>query len=49
MDQHGPALLSLHWPVKADWVQLRHIRAHDENTIAVGQVSRMIRGGAEAE
>ena len=49
MDQHGPALLGLHWPVKADRVRLRHIRTHDENAIAVSQVSRMVRGGAEAE
>ena len=46
--QHGPALLGQHRPVKADRVRLRHVRTHDENTIAVGQVAWMVRGGAEA-
>jgi len=49
MDQHGPAVLSHHRPVKADRVRLRHIRAHDENTIAVSQVARMVRSGTETK
>src|SRR5262249_26057678 len=49
MDQHGPAVLRQHRPVKADRVRLCHVRTHDENAIAVSQVARMVRGCAETK
>src|SRR5262249_30524712 len=49
MDHHRPALLGHDRPVKADRMGLRHIRTHDENAIAVGEVARVIRRGAETE
>ena len=49
VNHHAPPLLGQHRPVKADRMRLRHVRAHDEHAIAVDEVARVIRRGAEAE
>ena len=49
VDEHGPPLLCGHGPVEADRVGFGHVRAHDEYAIAVHEIARLIRGGAETE
>ena len=47
VDQLGPAPLGLHHPLEADRVALGHVRAHDHDAVAVGEVL-LERGGAAA-
>ena len=42
VDHHGAALLSHHRPVEADRMGLGHVRAHDQDAVAVDEVARMI-------
>ena len=49
MDQHGPPVLGGDRPVKTDRVRFGHVRAHDQNAVAVHEIARVIRGGAETE
>jgi hypothetical protein len=49
MNQHGPPVLCCDRPVKTDRVRFGHVRAYDQNAIAVHEVARVIRGGAETE
>ena len=49
MDDGGPTLLRLHDEAEPDRMILRHVRAHDEHGIGVGQIPQRHGGGAASE
>ena len=49
VDQRRALLLGLHGPAEADRVGLGHVRAHDQDAVAVGQVLLVVGGRAAAE
>ncbi len=49
MNDRCPAFTRFHYPLKADGVVLRHVGAHDENTVGVLQILLKRRRSATAE
>ena len=49
VDQLRAALLGLHRPAEADRMGLGHVRAHDQDAVAVGQVLLIAGGRTAAE
>src|SRR5439155_7064253 len=43
MDQGGAAFFSLHWPAEPDGMVFRHVAAHDQDRVRVGQI--LLKGG----
>ena len=49
VDQGRPLFLGLHRPAEADRVGLGHVRAHEQDAVAVGQVLLVVGGRTAAE
>ncbi len=49
VDQRGAAFLGLHGPAEPDGVGLRHVRAHEQDAVAIGYILHVIGGRTAAE
>ena len=49
VDQRGAALLGLHGPAEPDGVGLRHVRAHEQDAVAIGHILLVVGGRTAAE